>query len=256
MMQYEKIDNMKIALIGYGKMGHIIENIAKSRGHEIVSIIDMHNQEEFDSENFKSADVAIEFTIPSNAEGNVRRCFEAGVPVVSGTTAWNDRLPAMKDICDAGNGTLLWASNFSVGVNIFKAVNRYLARMMNTFPQYTPRLVETHHIHKLDHPSGTAVTLAEELIEENERITSWTEPEEGKEIGEDVLEIDHIRSGEIPGIHTIIWDSEQDSISITHSAKTREGFAIGAVLAAEWLADKKGFRTIDEMFGDLTGGSK
>ena len=171
---------MKIALIGYGKMGHIIENIAKSRGHEIVSIIDMHNQEEFDSENFKSADVAIEFTIPSNAEGNVRRCFEAGVPVVSGTTAWNDRLPAMKDICDAGNGTLLWASNFSVGVNIFKAVNRYLARMMNAFPQYTPRLVETHHIHKLDHPSGTAVTLAEELIEENDRIKSWTEPEEGK----------------------------------------------------------------------------
>ncbi|MDE5790596.1 MAG: 4-hydroxy-tetrahydrodipicolinate reductase [Muribaculaceae bacterium] len=247
---------MKIALIGYGKMGHIIENIAKSRGHEIVSIIDMHNPEEFDSENFKSADVAIEFTIPTSAEGNVRRCFEAGVPVVSGTTAWNAALPAMKELCDEGKGTLLWASNFSVGVNIFKAVNRYLTRLMNAFPQYTPHMVETHHIHKLDHPSGTAVTLAEELIEESNRVNSWDEPAEGKVLAEDVLEIDHIRSGEVPGIHTIIWDSAQDTISITHSAKTREGFAMGAVLAAEWLAGKKGFRTIDEMFGDLINDSK
>ena len=247
---------MKIALIGYGKMGHIIENIAKERGHEIVCIIDQHNLEDFSSEAFRSADVAIEFTIPTSAEGNVLKCFQAGVPVVSGTTAWNDRLPAMKEICDEGKGTLLWASNFSVGVNIFKAVNRYLTRLMNAFPQYTPHMVETHHIHKLDHPSGTAVTLAEDLIEESNRINSWTEPEEGKTIAEDVLEIDHIRSGEVPGIHTIIWDSAQDSISITHSAKTREGFAMGAVLAAEWLASKKGFHTIDEMFGDLINTAK
>lgn len=242
---------MKIALIGYGKMGHIIENIAKQRGHEIVGIIDMHNREDFQSEAFRSADVAIEFTIPTSAEGNVLECFGAGVPVVSGTTAWNDRLPAMKELCDAGKGTLLWASNFSVGVNIFKAVNRYLARLMNAFPQYTPKMVETHHIHKLDHPSGTAVTLAEDLIEENLRMNSWAEPEEGKELAADVLEIDHIRQGEVPGIHTIEWDSAQDTLSITHSAKTREGFAMGAVLAAEWLADKKGFHTIDEMFADI-----
>lgn len=247
---------MKIALIGYGKMGHIIENIAKDRGHEIVSIIDMDNRGDFDSEAFRSADVAIEFTIPTSAEGNVLKCFEARVPVVSGTTAWNDRLPAMKELCDAGKGTLLWASNFSVGVNIFKAVNRYLTHLMNAFPQYTPKMVETHHIHKLDHPSGTAVTLAEDLIEESVRMNSWAEPEEGKEIADDVLEIDHIRQGEVPGIHTIEWDSAQDTISITHSAKSREGFAMGAVLAAEWLAAKKGFHTIDEMFADITNSSK
>lgn len=242
---------MKIALIGYGKMGHIIENIAKERGHEIVSIIDMDNREDFDSEAFRSADVAIEFTIPTSAEGNVLKCFEAGVPVVSGTTAWNDRLPAMKALCDEGKGTLLWASNFSVGVNIFKAVNRYLARLMNAFPQYTPKMTEIHHIHKLDHPSGTAVTLAEDLIAENGRVNSWGEPEEGKTLAADVLEIDHERRGEVPGIHTIEWDSAQDTISITHSAKTREGFAMGAVLAAEWLAAQKGFHTIDEMFADI-----
>lgn len=247
---------MKIALIGYGKMGHIIEKIARDRGHEIVSIIDMDNTADFGSDEFRSADVAIEFTIPTSAEGNVRKCFEAGVPVVSGTTAWADRLPEMKTLCDAGEGTLLWASNFSVGVNIFKALNRYLTRLMNVFPQYTPHMVETHHVHKLDHPSGTAVTLAEELIEESDRISSWEEPAEGKTIGEGVLEIDHIRSGEVPGIHTVVWDSAQDSISITHSAKTREGFAMGAVLAAEWLAGKKGYHTIDEMFGELMGNPK
>ncbi|MDE6717159.1 MAG: 4-hydroxy-tetrahydrodipicolinate reductase [Muribaculaceae bacterium] len=247
---------MKIALIGYGKMGHIIEKIAKERGHEIVSIIDMHNPEDFDSDAFRSSDVAIEFTIPSVAAANVLKCFEAGVPVVSGTTAWTDRLPEMKHLCAEGKGTLLWASNFSIGVNIFMALNRYLTRMMNAFPQYTPHLVETHHIHKLDHPSGTAVTLAENLIEESDRISSWAEPEEGNTIGEDVLEIDHIRSGEVPGIHTIDWESEQDSISITHSAKSREGFAMGAVLAAEWLAGKSGFRTIGEMYSEIINSSK
>ncbi|MDE7414146.1 MAG: 4-hydroxy-tetrahydrodipicolinate reductase [Muribaculaceae bacterium] len=242
---------MKIALIGYGKMGHIIEKIARERGHEIVSIIDEHNPEEFDSPAFASADAAIEFTIPSSAAANVEKCFEKGVPVVSGTTAWTDRLPEMKDRCDKGEGTLLWASNFSVGVNIFKALNRYLTRMMNAFPQYTPRMVETHHVHKLDHPSGTAVTLAEELIEESKSINRWAEPAEGVTLDADTLEIDYIRSGEVPGIHTIEWDSAQDTISITHSAKSREGFAMGAVLAAEWLSSKKGFHTIDEMFGEI-----
>lgn len=242
---------MKIALIGYGKMGHIIEKIAKERGHEIVSVIDMDNQDDFNSEAFRSADVAIEFTVPSVAAGNVLKCFEAGVPVVCGTTAWTDRLPEMKKLCDEGKGTLLWASNFSVGVNIFMALNRYLTRMMNAFSQYSPRMVETHHIHKLDHPSGTAVTLAENLIEESSRITDWKEPEQDVEISETTLPIAHIREGEVPGIHTIEWDSAQDTISITHSAKSREGFAMGAVIAAEWLAGKEGFRTIGEMYGEL-----
>lgn len=235
-------------------MGHIIEKIAKERGHEIVSVIDMDNRDDFSSEAFRSADVAIEFTVPTSAEGNVLECFRQGVPVVSGTTAWNDRLPAMKELCDAGKGTLLWASNFSVGVNIFKAVNRYLTRLMNAFPQYSPRMVETHHIHKLDHPSGTAVTLAEELITESDRVSSWAEPETGMVLAETVLPIEHIREGEVPGIHTIEWDSAQDTITISHSAKTREGFAMGAVLAAEWLAGKGGFHTIDEMFEELFKG--
>lgn len=229
-------------------MGRMIERIALGRGHEITCRIDAGNQEDFDSEAFRTSDVAIEFTTPSTAERNVRRCFAAGVPVVCGSTGWNAALPAMKAECDAGRGTLLWSSNFSVGVNIFMAINRRLAAIMNGFPQYRPHIVETHHIHKLDHPSGTAVTLAEEIVEETDRITGWAEPEEGRPTAQDTLEVDHIRSGEVPGIHTIVWDSDVDSISITHSAKSREGFAMGAVLAAEWLAGRQGFHTISEVF--------
>lgn len=229
-------------------MGRMIERIALGRGHEITCRIDAGNQEDFDSEAFRTSDVAIEFTTPSTAERNVRRCFAAGVPVVCGSTGWNAALPAMKAECEAGGGTLLWSSNFSVGVNIFMAINRRLAAIMNGFPQYRPHIVETHHIHKLDHPSGTAVTLAEEIVEETDRISGWAEPEEGRPTAQDTLEVDHIRSGEVPGIHTIVWDSDVDSISITHSAKSREGFAMGAVLAAEWLAGRQGFHTISEVF--------
>lgn len=229
-------------------MGRMIERIALGRGHEITCRIDAGNQEDFDSEAFRTSDVAIEFTTPGTAERNVHRCFAAGVPVVCGSTGWNAALPAMKAECEAGGGTLLWSSNFSVGVNIFMAINRRLAAIMNGFPQYRPHIVETHHIHKLDHPSGTAVTLAEEIVEETDRITGWAEPEEGRPTARDTLEVDHIRSGEVPGIHTIVWDSDVDSISITHSAKSREGFAMGAVLAAEWLAGRQGFHTISEVF--------
>lgn len=234
-------------------MGHMIEGIALGRGHEIVAAIDKDNREDLAGEAFRSADVAIEFSTPSTAVENILGCFEAGVPVVVGTTGWLDRLDEMKRLCDAGKGTLLYASNFSVGVNIFMAVNRYLARLMKDFPQYTPRMVETHHIHKLDHPSGTAITLAEEISANDSRVGGWREPgDDGREIrlrpeGE-LMEIDHIRSGEVPGIHTIDWDSPVDSITITHSAKSREGFALGAVLAAEWLCGKKGFHTIGEVF--------
>lgn len=242
---------MKIALIGYGKMGKMIEGIARGRGHEIVAVIDRENPEEWDSQAFRTADVAIEFTFPDAAAGNVLKCFEKGVPVVSGTTGWNARLDEIKKLCEEGKGTLMWASNFSVGVNIFKAINRYVARLMNAFPQYVPSMVETHHIHKLDHPSGTAVTLAEELVTESNRVTSWAEPEEGKQLAEDVLPVDHIREGEVPGIHTVAWDSPQDTITLTHSAKSREGFAMGAVLASEWLAGKEGWHSIDEMFSEL-----
>lgn len=241
---------MKIALIGYGKMGHIIEKIALQRGHEVTCRIDRDNLEDFDTEAFRTSDVAIEFTTPATAEENVRKSFSAGVPVVCGTTGWTAALPEMKQLCNDGKGTLLWASNFSIGVNIFMAVNKFLARIMDKFPQYTPSLHEVHHVHKLDHPSGTAITLAEQLISATERVQGW---EEEPASSADLLPISHERRGEVPGIHTITWDSSVDYISITHSAKSREGFALGAVMAAEWLPLHPGFRTMDEMFADMTG---
>ena len=155
---------MKIALIGYGKMGHIIEEIAKSRGHEVVCAIDIQNQEDFDSEAFRTADVAIEFTTPKTCLGNVRKCLERGVTVVVGSTGWYNELPKVEQEVKEANGALFWASNFSIGVAIFSAVNRYLAKIMNQFPQYDVEMEETHHVHKLDHPSGTAITLAEEIV--------------------------------------------------------------------------------------------
>lgn len=237
---------MKIALIGYGKMGHMIEAIAKSRGHEIVSIIDIDNTADFDSDAFRSAEAAIEFTAPSVAEGNVRRCFEQGVKVVSGSTGWlkGSVLEEMKQLCADGTNTLLWSSNFSVGVAIFRAVNRYLAHIMNGFDSYDVSMIETHHVHKLDAPSGTAITLAEHIIEELDRKERWGLHETAPE----VLRIDDVRRGEVPGIHTITYDSPADLIEITHSAHTREGFALGAVLAAEFLKDKSGWQTIDDLF--------
>ena len=246
---------MNIALIGYGKMGKMIERIALERGHKIVSVIDAENRSEMNSEAFRTADCAIEFSMPSAALQNVKDALAQGVPVVCGTTGWTASLPEIKEICDNGGGTFLFASNFSVGVNIFMAVNRYLARIMNRFPQYHPSMEEIHHIHKLDHPSGTAITLAEEIVDETGRIGGWCESikdgEAGKSAGDlsgEVLEIEHIRRGEVPGIHTIQWDSSVDTITISHSAKSREGFALGAVLSAEWLAGKTGFHTIGEVF--------
>ena len=171
-----EIEQMKIALIGYGKMGHAIEQIALQRGHEIVSVIDVNNQEDFMSDAFKSADVAIEFSMPAVAMDNYRRAFAAGVPVVSGTTGWLEHLPEIKEACKAGQ-TFFYASNFSLGVNIFFALNKYLAKIMNDFPAYDVRMVETHHVHKLDAPSGTAITLAEGLIDNIERKNKWVESE-------------------------------------------------------------------------------
>lgn len=237
---------MKIALIGYGKMGHMIEAIARNRGHEIVSIIDIDNLADFDSDAFRSAEVAIEFTAPTVAEDNVRRCFEQGVKVVSGSTGWlkGAVLEEMQQLCADGKNTLLWSSNFSVGVAIFRAVNRYLARIMNGFDSYDVNMVETHHVHKLDAPSGTAITLAEHIIEELDRKERWGL----HETAPGVLRIDDVRRSEVPGIHTITYDSPADLIEITHSAHTREGFALGAVLAAEYLKDHNGWQTIDDLF--------
>jgi 4-hydroxy-tetrahydrodipicolinate reductase len=236
---------MKIALIGYGKMGKMIEKIALSRGHEIVSIIDIDNQQDFNSPAFASADVAIEFTAPQAAFGNYLKAWEKGVKVVSGSTGWmKEHGDEVRRMCEEEGKTLFWASNFSIGVAIFSAVNKYLAKIMNQFPQYDVEMEETHHVHKLDHPSGTAITLAEGILENLDRKESWAEDTTDPKL----LRIDHIRRGEVAGIHTVRYDSEADIISITHDAHSRQGFALGAVLAAEYTKEHQGLLTISDMF--------
>lgn len=236
---------MKIALIGYGKMGKTIEQIATQRGHQIVSIIDINNADEIYSDAFRSADVAIEFTTPATAFNNYMKCFEVGVPVVSGTTGWLDRIGEIKEICDRDGKTFFYASNFSIGVNIFFAVNKHLARIMNNFPSYDVKMTEVHHIHKLDAPSGTAITLAEDIIDNISRKDHWTL--ENAEKPTDIA-IHAIREGEVPGIHEIIYESDVDTISIKHDAKSRAGFALGAVVAAEFTAGKSGFLGMNDLF--------
>ena len=223
---------MKIALIGYGKMGHMIESIARERGHEIVSIIDQNNLDEFESNAFASADVAIEFTTPQTAADNILRAWKAGVPVVCGTTGWNIDAMKQEAIGREGDGIgLMWSSNYSIGVNILFALNKQLAKFMEAYPEYTPHMTEVHHIHKLDAPSGTAKTLQEAIGDDRLAIK----------------DIESIREGEVAGIHTVIWDSEIDTISISHSAKSRKGFALGAVIAAEWMKGKTGWHDFSEV---------
>lgn len=234
-------------------MGRTIEKIALERGHKIVAIIDIDNPQDFDSEAFRSADVAIEFTTPSTAVDNYKRAFAQGVKVVSGTTGWTARMPEIKAMCDNGEATFFWTSNFSIGVNIFFALNAYLARIMDKFPQYVPSMKEIHHIHKLDHPSGTAISLANGIIAATERVDSWTEEHDAPA---DAMVIDHERIGETPGTHIIKWDSSVDSITIEHCAKSREGFALGAVVAAEWVATQKGFLTMDQLMERIVGDKK
>lgn len=249
---------MKIALIGYGKMGHMIEDIARKRGHEIVCIIDVNNMDDFESDAFRSADVAIEFTNPTAAYQNYLRAWKQGVKVVSGSTGWLKEHEAdVRRACTEEGHTLFWASNFSLGVAIFSAVNKYLARIMNAYPTYDVSEVETHHIHKLDAPSGTAITLAEQVVAELDRKTDWVKGEvhnaDGTVTGskkqpENLLRIDAIREGEVPGIHTLTYDSPADMIQITHSAHNRSGFALGAVLAAEFTATHEGLLSTDDLF--------
>lgn len=229
---------MKIAIIGYGKMGHEIEKICRERGHAIVCTIDLDEEDKFESDEFKSADVAIEFSSPESALSNYKRAFAANVPVVSGTTGWLEDIDEVKEACEKEGQTFFYASNFSLGVNIFFAVNRYLAKIMNDFPEYNVHIDETHHIHKLDAPSGTAITLAEDVMDSISRKKQWKLDEE---TADDDLRINAYREDEIPGIHSVKYESEVDDIEITHNAKSRKGFALGAVLAAEFTADKKGF---------------
>ena len=235
---------MNIAIIGYGKMGHEIEKICRDRGHNIVCTIDAGEERKFDSEEFKSADVAIEFSSPQSALSNYKRAFAANVPVVSGTTGWLDNIDDVKKACEKEGQTFFYASNFSLGVNILFAVNKYLASIMNDFPEYNVHVDETHHIHKLDAPSGTAITIAEGILEAVERKKEWKLDEQKSD---NDLQINAYREGEVPGIHTIKYESEVDTIELTHDAKSRKGFALGAVVAAEFTANKKGFLGMEDL---------
>jgi len=235
---------MKIALIGYGKMGQEIEKIALDRGHEIVSKIDVSSSDSFDDASFKSADVAIEFTRPEAAYNNYMKCFDANVPVVSGTTGWLDKLPEIEERCKCEKQAFFYASNFSLGVNIFFELNKQLARIMNKMNEYNVSMEEVHHTQKLDAPSGTAITLAEGIIDNIDGKKSWALEQENT--SEDVA-IKAIREGEVPGIHTIKYESSVDEIIIHHSAKSRQGFALGAVLAAEFVKGKTGMLTMNDL---------
>lgn len=235
---------MKIALIGYGKMGKAIEQIAVNRGHEIVLKINVANAADLTIENLQAADVAIEFTSPTKAVANYQICFDAGVPVVSGTTGWLEQQAEVVTACQAKKGCFFYASNFSLGVNLFFELNKHLAKLMNQFPEYNVEMTEVHHTQKLDAPSGTAISLAEDVFNELDRKSAWTleEPTDASE-----LHIQAVREGVVPGIHTLKYESDIDYIEITHSAKSRQGFALGAVLAAEFSKGKSGILSMKDL---------
>lgn len=235
---------MKIALIGYGKMGKEIEQVAVAMHHQVVLKIGQANLNDLTAENLKKADVAIEFTSPKAAVANILKCFEASVPVVVGTTGWLDKLDEIKKICLEKNQAFFYASNFSIGVNLFFKLNEYLATMMKTHPEYIPAMEEIHHIHKKDAPSGTGITLAEGLIKAHGGSDKWVLGEHSKP-GE--LAINSKREGEVPGTHIVSYTSKVDEIKIEHKAFSRKGFAEGAVHAAAWLAGKKGVFGMKDM---------
>ncbi|HET6992586.1 MAG TPA: 4-hydroxy-tetrahydrodipicolinate reductase [Bacteroidia bacterium] len=243
---------MKIALLGYGKMGKTIEKIAVSRGHSIVLKVDQHNADPFPLEGLKKADVAIEFSTPKTVVGNILHCFRAEVPVVVGTTAWNDQMEFVAEKCKEHHGSIFTASNFSLGVNLFFRLNNQLAKMMNPYSDYDVSMEEIHHIHKLDSPSGTGITLADGIIANLDRKKNWKDyPDElPSEIPATELPIVSKRIGEVPGTHSVFYTSSVDKITITHEAFSREGFAAGAVIASEWLYGKKGIFGMNDLLGD------
>lgn len=242
---------MKIGILGFGKMGRTIERLALDAGHEIVLKIDSQNKSDLTDENLRKADVAIEFSRPETAFENISACLRAGVPVVAGTTAWLDKLEEARKMCEETGGAFFYASNFSIGVNIFFAVNRYLAALMHQQPQYDVQMEEVHHTQKLDHPSGTAITLAEGILKNITRKSSWAaslnEPKTGLKSSE--LSIVSKRTDPAPGTHIVTWASGIDTIELSHTAHAREGFAAGALAAAEWLIGKKGTFEMKDMLG-------
>lgn len=243
---------MKIALLGYGKMGRIIEEFALDRGHEVVLKITSSNQVELTTDNLQLADVVIDFSTPATVLSNIEKCFEADVPVVVGTTGWYGKLQEVKNACETGNKCMLYGSNFSIGVNVFFHVNKILARIMNRYPQYDVLVEEIHHTEKLDAPSGTAITIAEGILEGVERKREWVNDLVGDHTEvipkPEQLLIESHRLEEVPGTHTVIYSSEVDDLEFKHKAHSRAGFALGAVLAAEWLYGRRGFYSVKDIF--------
>ena len=239
-------NNIKIALLGYGKMGKTIDQLVTADGHEVVLRIDKDNVADRTPENLQKADVAIEFSQPDSAFDNIKACLESGVPVVAGTTAWLDRLDEAKQLVEKHRGALFYASNFSVGVNIFFAINRQLAKMMNDHQDYAVSMEEIHHTQKLDAPSGTAITLAEGLPDNLSSKSAWVE---GKEPQANEIPIKSKREGMVPGTHVVSYQSAVDTITIKHEAHTREGFAKGAILAATWIVGKQGYFGMSDLLG-------
>jgi 4-hydroxy-tetrahydrodipicolinate reductase len=237
---------MKIALIGYGKMGKAIEEIALQKGHEIVLKIDVSNAHEFTAENVKNADVAIEFTGPHSAFDNVKKCLEYGIPVVSGSTGWLDEWDEIEQLCKKQNGCLIYSSNYSIGVNLFFELNKYLAKLMDPYPDYDVHMTEVHHTEKKDAPSGTAISLAEQILANMGRKDNWINSPSEKATD---LHIHSERIDPAPGTHMIKYSSSIDDIEIVHTAHTRKGFASGAVLAAEFANKKSGIFTMKDVLG-------
>jgi 4-hydroxy-tetrahydrodipicolinate reductase len=236
---------MKVAIIGYGKMGHEIEQVLLQRGHSVALIIDQDNAHDLCAEKLAEVDVAIEFTTPTTAYTNVRTCIECGTPVVSGTTGWHDRLEELQILCREKNSTMIWSSNYSLGVNITFRLNRYLAELMNRFDTYNIDIEEIHHTQKKDAPSGTAISLANDIIARVERKQKWVN--EATDEG-DAIAITSLREGTVPGTHTVTYTSEDDKIEIKHTLFSRRALALGAVVAAEFVAPRKGVFTIDDLF--------
>lgn len=236
---------MKVAIIGYGKMGHEIEQVLLSRGHSVALIIDQDNAHDLCAEKLAEVDVAIEFTTPTTAYSNVRTCIECGTPVVSGTTGWHDKLEELQRLCRERGSSMIWSSNYSLGVNITFRLNRYLAELMNRFDAYNIDIEEIHHTQKKDAPSGTAISLANDIIARVERKQRWlNEPTEEA----DAIAITSLREGTVPGTHTVTYTSEDDKIEVRHTLFSRRALALGAVVAAEFVAPRKGVFTIDDLF--------
>lgn len=237
---------MKLAIIGYGRMGHEIEDIAIRRGHEIGLIIDKDNTVDLNGQNLKGIDAAIEFSFPDTTLENILKCLENGIPVVSGTTGWLDDYDKAAEACRLHGTSFIHSSNFSLGVNILFRLNSELARIMSAYPGYSPSIEDVHHVKKLDAPSGTAISLAEGILKQNPHFIAWSK---GDTSADNNVPVHSVREGMVPGIHTITWNSEIDNISLRHESKSRKGLALGAVVAAEYISSRKGVFTMSDVLG-------